>query len=539
MKPRMPIVISSLLIVCLEVVSVANQVWMPDNRDGTYKNPIIFADYSDPDVIRVGDDFYMTASSFNSSPGLPILHSRDLVNWTIVGHALKRQVPEQMFAKPQHGNGVWAPAIRHRNGEFYVYYPDPDFGIYVVRAKSPAGPWSAPSLIKAARGWIDPCPFWDDDGNGYLVFAWAKSRSGINSILTISRLSPDGMKILDDGATVFDGRANHPTIEGPKLYKRKGYYYIFAPAGGVANGWQTVLRSRNIYGPYEDRIVMDAGKTEINGPHQGAWVELKSGESWFIHFQDRGVYGRITHLQPMRWIDDWPVIGVDNDGDGKGEPVLIHRKPNVGRPATIVSPKTSDEFASRRLGLQWQWQANYQNGWMSLQARAGWLRLSAERVPEGATNLWIAPNLLLQKLPGPEFTLTTRIDFGNLTSSEKAGLVVMGMDYAYLAVERGESGFQLANYSCANASEGKSETRVAVSALPARIVVLRVSMSQGGMCEFSFSNDGRVFVPIGERFKARAGKWIGAKIGLFCLGVRSGKGGYADFDWFRFEGRGE
>ena len=514
----------------------ANQLWIPDNRDGTYKNPIIFADYSDPDVIRVGDDFYMTASSFNCAPGLPVLHSRDLVNWAIIGHAIQHQVPKQVFDKPQHGNGVWAPAIRHRNGEFFIYYPDPDFGIYVVKAKNPAGPWSRPILIKSAKGWIDPCPFWDDDGNGYLVFAWAKSRSGINSILTISRLSPDGMKVIDDGKTVFDGRANHPTIEGPKLYKRNGYYYIFAPAGGVTNGWQTVLRSRNIYGPYEDRIVMDKGKTEINGPHQGAWVELKSGESWFIHFQDRGVYGRITHLQPMKWVNDWPVIGVDQDGDGKGEPVLTHRKPDVGKRFVIPGPQTSDEFNSHRLGLQWQWQANYESRWMSLAARTGWLRLMAEPLPERASNLWGAANVLLQKLPAPEFSVTTRIDFGNLRPKEKAGLVVMGMNYSYLAVERGRIGLSACEVFLHQRSRrGCRDAMTAEAEFPGPTVVLKVSMLQGGTCQFSFSSNGRTFIPFGERFKAREGKWIGAKVGLFCLG----NGGYADFDWFRFEAKEE
>ena len=270
--------------------------WIPDNGDGTYNNPIIFADYSDPDVIRVGDNFYLTASSFNSIPGLPILHSMDLVNWKIIGHALRRQPPDIVFLRPQHGNGVWAPAIRFHNNHFYIFYGDPDFGIYMVKSRNAAGPWSEPLLIKPAKGWIDPCPFWDDDGNAYLVHAWANSRSGIKSILTLNRMSADGTKLLDEGRMIFDGRAHHPTIEGPKLYKRNGYYYIFAPAGGVATGWQTVLRAKNIYGPYEDRIVMDRGETEINGPHQGGWVELKSKESWFLHFQDRGAYGRIVHL---------------------------------------------------------------------------------------------------------------------------------------------------------------------------------------------------------------------------------------------------
>jgi len=257
--------------------TAVSKVWVADSGDGTYRNPILYADYSDPDVVRVGEDYYLVASSFNAIPGLPVLHSRDLVNWTIVGHALQRQPPFEVFDKPQHGNGVWAPAIRYHNGEFYIFYPDPDYGIYLVKAKQPMGPWSEPLLIKAAKGWIDPCPFWDDDGKAYLVTAFARSRAGIKSILVISRMSPDGTSLLDNGVMVFDGHDHDPTVEGPKLYKRNGYYYVFAPAGGVESGWQLALRAKNINGPYERKVVLAQGKTSINGPHQGAWIETPSG----------------------------------------------------------------------------------------------------------------------------------------------------------------------------------------------------------------------------------------------------------------------
>ncbi len=511
-------------------------VWMPDNGDGAFKNPIIFADYSDPDVVRVGDDFYLTASSFNVAPGLPILHSKDLVNWKIIAHVFQRQPPFDVFKKPQHGNGVWAPAIRYHKGEFYIYYPDPDFGIYLVKAKHPAGPWSKPLLVKAAKGWIDPCPLWDDDGNAYLVHAFANSRAGIKSVLYIRRMSPDGTKVFDEGKMVFDGRANHPTIEGPKLHKRNGYYYIFAPAGGVPTGWQTVLRSKNIWGPYEDKIVMDQGATAINGPHQGAWVELQSGEHWFIHFQDRGAYGRIVHLQPMKWVDDWPVIGVDADGDGKGEPVLTHQKPNVGRSYPATAPETSDEFGAKRLGLQWQWHANYEESWMSLAARTGRLRLFSVAVPDKAFNLWPVPNLLLQKLPAPEFTVTTRAEFGGLGVGEKAGLLMMGMDYSYLAVERTANGFRLVKISCKDAIKEGREVEEGKVELKSTTLLLRVQVGDGAVCRFSYSVDGQKFVPLGEPFTAREGRWIGAKVGLFSLaGEGARASGYTDFDWFRFE----
>ena len=199
--------------------------------------------------------------------------------------------------------------------------------------------------MKEAKGWIDPCPFRDADGSLWLVHAWAKSRAGFNGILTVHRLSPDGLSVVDEGVNVFDGGTRHPTIEGPKLYRRGEWVYIFAPAGGVKTGWQTVLRSRSVLGPYEERIVLAQGPTEVNGPHQGALVDTPSGESWFVHFQDRGPYGRITHLQPVTWRDGWPVIGEDPDGDGTGQPVLVHALPGRRpRRAPGYVRRLSDEF---------------------------------------------------------------------------------------------------------------------------------------------------------------------------------------------------
>ena len=169
--------------------------------------------------------------------------------------------------------------------------------IGAIKTRDPKGSWSKPVLVKAGKGMIDPTPLWDEDGKVYLIHAYAGSRSGVNSILVICELNAEGTEVISDPVMVFDGNdgKNH-TVEGPKLYKRNGYYYIFAPAGGVATGWQLVLRSKNIYGPYESKIVMAQGKTTINGPHQGGWVDTNTGESWFVHFQDQGAYGRVIHL---------------------------------------------------------------------------------------------------------------------------------------------------------------------------------------------------------------------------------------------------
>jgi beta-xylosidase len=545
--PRVSTLLFALVLIQSPVIAqfphVGEAVWVPDNGDGTYKNPVIYADYSDPDVIRVGDDYYLTSSSFSHFPGLPILHSKDLINWKIIGHAVDRY-PGEEFNVPQHGKAIWAPAIRYHNGEFVIYFGDPDRGIFMTRAKNPAGPWEELQLIRKVTGWIDLCPFWDDDGNAYIVHAFANSRVGIKSILAINRMNKEGTQILDDGVVVFVGHANHPTIEGPKLYKRNGFYYIFAPAGGVKPGWQTVLRSKNIFGPYEDKIVLEQGSTNVNGPHQGAWVTTQGGEDWFFHFQDRYAYGRIVHLQPMRWENDWPVIGVDRDNDGIGEPVATFRKPNVGTSYSIQVPQTSDEFDSTALGLQWHWEANYQRGWFSTKARKGWLRLYSQQPTRPYRNLWNVASLLSQKMPAPSFSVTTNLDFAPQSSGERAGLIVFGMDYAYIAIEKSSGGYRLIQAVCTRAESGSPEEIKDSAPLLSPAVVVRVTVRPENkqeiiprvLCQFSYSANGRDFTSLGKEFVAREGQWVGSKVGLFTMaGKKGAKAGYVDIDWFRVE----
>ncbi|MCW3091703.1 MAG: glycosyl hydrolase 43 family protein [Ferruginibacter sp.] len=514
-----------------------SKVWVPDLGNGTYKNPVLNADYSDPDAIRVGDDFYLVSSSFEDIPGLPILHSKDLVNWKILTHALKRQPPFEHFSKTQHGNGVWAPSIRFHNREFYIYYPDPDFGIYVVKAKNAAGPWSDPVLVEAGKGLIDPCPLWDDDNKNYLVHAYAGSRAGIKTIIVVKRLNEDGTKTTDAGKLVYDGHETDPTIEGPKFYKRNGFYYIFAPAGGVSTGWQLVLRSNNIYGPYERKVVMDQGTSKVNGPHQGAWVTTQTGEDWFLHFQDKEAYGRVVHLNPMKWINDWPVIGVDKDGDGKGEPVAVYKKPNVGKTYPVQTPAESDEFNSTELGLQWQWMGNPEATWLFTDAANGMLRLFSDRI-DSVANLWFAPNVLLQKFPADSFQVTTKLTFKpNLKlGDEKAGLTIMGMSYANIALKNKKDGIYLVHTLCKEAEKGKTENETIIAKATNATVYFRVRVKTGGKCQFGYSFDGDTFANAGDPFTAEVGKWIGAKFGIFCTRLlQTNDSGFADFDWIRVE----
>lgn len=552
---RLAQTLSLCLLMTLPAVAQKNyvsEVWVADQGNGTYKNPILYADYSDPDACRVGDDYYMTSSSFNCLPGLQILHSKDLVNWTIIGAAVPYALPPiEAVERPEHGNRVWAPCIRHHDGEFYIFWGDPDQGAFMVKAKDPKGPWTEPVLVKPGKGIIDTSPLWDDDGKVYMVHGYAGSRAQLKSILGICELTPDASKAITQSRIIFDGHESHETIEGPKFYKRNGYYYIFAPAGGVPTGWQTVLRSKNIYGPYESKDVLHQGNTKINGPHQGAWVDTTTGEDWFLHFQDVGAYGRITHLQPMKWVNDWPVIGVDKDGDGCGEPVLTYKKPNVGKTYPICTPQESDEFDGFTLSPQWQWHANINEKWAFFDGGKGNVRLYSYPVVKEYKSLWDVANLMLQKTPADNFVATMKLTFKPTKkyTGERTGLVVMGMDYAGLILENTEKGLVLSQVACMKADRGGTEQVNASTDLKDGTVYLKVQFradgkkigaSEGGhdlvvMCDFSYSLDGKKFQKFGQPFQAKEGKWIGAKIGTFCTrpAITINDGGWSEVDWFR------
>ncbi len=533
---KITLLVIMLLVSVVTYAQTISKTWVADNGDGTYKNPILNADYSDPDAIRVGDDYYLISSSFNEIPGLPILHSKDLVNWTIIGHALQVQPPEEAFSKVQHGNGVWAPSIRYHNNEFFIYYPDPDYGIYLTKAKNILGPWSAPVLVQAGRGLIDPCPLWDDNGKVYLVHALAGSRAGFKSVVLVKELNATGDKVIGNAVLVYDGHEVDGTIEGPKMYKRNGYYYIFAPAGGVSTGWQTILRSKNIYGPYERKVVLEQGTTTTNGPHQGAWVQTQTGEDWFLHFQDKDAYGRVVHLEPMKWVNDWPVMGVDNDHNGIGEPVMVYKKPNVGKKYPVVTPGESDEFNDSKIGQQWQWAANTKLNWSYCYPAKSVLRMNSVLKPDTAKNLWDIPNILTQKFPAEEFTATAKFLFTPKTNGEKFGLIVLGMSYADIAITKKADGLYLSYTKCIDAEHGKPEIETELTKIPAGDLYFKVKVSKGAVCTFSYSSDGKTFTDIPETFKAAPGKWIGATMGLFCTRTQViNDAGFAEVDWFRVE----
>ena len=543
--------IFSVCLLLLATMAMAQQdyrseVWSPDNGDGTYTNPVINADYSDPDVCVVGDDYYLTASSFQCIPGLPVLHSKDLVNWEIIGYAVKQLQPREVFDTPSHGNGIWAPSIRYHNGEFYIYWGDPDFGVFMVKTKDPAGEWSEPLCVIPGKGMIDTCPLWDDDGRCYLVNGWANSRSRFASVLTVRELNAEGTKPISEPVIVFDGNGTeNRTCEGPKFYKRDGWYWIMCPAGGVPTGFQLAMRAKTPYGPYEAKKVLAQGKTAVNGPHQGGWVHTAMGEDWFLHFQDKECYGRVVHLQPVTWKDNWPVMGVDKDGDYCGEPVVTYRKPKTRGGWKVVNPVETDEFSSNRMGLQWQWQANY-NQMFGMPTAFGTFRVYNHKHRTDAVNLFDVPNMLLQKTPADNFTATTKIRLTSKADNQMGGLIMMGLDYSALVAKRVGDEFVLQQLVCHAADKNKPETATTIATLQPTEkdvidykpgihldIYLRMVVADG-KCKFYYSLDGRKFRAAGEEFKMREGKWIGAKIGLVSVEPDGNTDrGWVEADWFR------
>lgn len=465
-------ILSTLLLSCMITPALIAQVnekvltaW-GDQGNGTYINPVLNADYSDPDAIRVGDKYYMVASDFHFM-GMQVLESSDLVNWTLIAQLYDRLDFPKWDTNERYAGGSWAPAIRYHDGKYWVFFCTPHEGLFMTQATDPRGPWSPLHLVEKVEKWEDPCPFWDDDGQAYL----GRSKHGAGPII-IHKMSPDGKRLLDEGRIVYTG----PVAEGTKIHKRDGYYYLSIPEGGVERGWQTVLRSRNIYGPYEKRVVLEQGMTGVNGPHQGAMVDTPEGEWWFLHFQQFNPIGRVVHLQPMHWRDGWPVIGVDQDMNGIGEPVPgwrmpgwkpaksktedsgnNNKKPNSSSVANTgnsnnnsddknyrihkqennsqsigSSTLTIDDFNTPDLALQWQFNHNPVDDAWSLTERKGFLTLHA--LP--AESFIKARNTLTQKSVGYLGEFTVKLNVSALKDGDHAGLACMGKTNHQLGVKK-------------------------------------------------------------------------------------------------------
>ena len=482
-----------------------------DQGNGTYINPILNADYSDPDVIRVRDKYYMIASDFHFL-GMQVLESSDMINWKLISQIYHHFDFPGWDNNQQYAGGSWAPSIRYHDNKFWVFFCTPKEGLFMSNAVNPSGPWSPLHLVKKVEKWEDPCPFWDEDGQAYL----GRSRHGAGPII-IHKMSADGTRLLDEGMTVYTG----PVAEGTKIFKKDGYYYLSIPEGGVGTGWQTILRSKNIYGPYEKKVVLEQGSTTINGPHQGAIVDTPDDQWAFFHFQHHHALGRVVHLQPMHWENDWPVIGVDFDRNGIGEPVYVCQKPIESK--TIFAPQTDDDFSTPNLSLQWQFNHNPTDHAWSLSAHPGSLTLKALK----SSTFRLARNTLTQKIMGNISEATIAMDFTEIADGQRCGLACMGKINNVLGIkmEKGQKYLYTSN----------DTTEISTTFPNGNQIYLRVSIDMTNQkFQYFYSTDNIRFIPYGTSFFIPFGFWKGARIALYCYNKEQ-EAGTASFQWFKYK----
>lgn len=505
--------------------------WYDDERwgdqgDGTFANPVLNGDYSDPDVIRVGNKYYMTCSEFHYI-GMNILASDDMVNWKIIGRIFNSIDLPGYSDMGKYGGGTWAPALRYHDGKFWMFVCTPNEGLFMSTATDPAGPWSPLHCVKSVSGWEDPCPFWDDNGQAFL----GRSQLGAGPII-LHKMSPDGKSLLDDGTKIYEG----PVAEGTKLFKKDGLYYLSIPEGGVSTGWQTVMHATNIYGPYEGKRVLEMGSTRVNGPHQGALVDTPEGEWWFYHFQSTEPQGRVVHLQPVTWKDGFPEIGTDYDKNGIGEPMKICRKPNTGVRQTPFAPQSDDDFESATLGLQWQFNHNPHNAYWSLTDKPGWLEIKTQK----AGKLRDAKNQFTQKTMGNKGVVTVKIDFSQLAAGGRCGIECIGNRFVGAGVAMNTSGGKpKAQLYFENNGEAKLLTNI--TAVMDQGIYIRLEIDAlHNKHHYAYSLDGTDYTAFGDEFESGSGDWKGSRIGLYAYSTLDLKGSaYFDSFTYAFDGPGK
>ncbi|RQO65242.1 beta-xylosidase [Pedobacter sp. KBW06] len=494
-----------------------NTAYTPDNGNGTFTNPLMWGDWPDPDVIRVGDDFYLISTSMHYVPGSPIARSKDLVNWEMAGYAVPRYDDDPRYDM-KGGNaylkGSWANTIRYHNGTFYVGFCTPNISrtepgcFSMCTAKDVKGPWTR-TIFKEYM--YDPGLFFDDDGKVYVAHGQER--------LFITELNADGLSVKTPRKEIYNNK-EYPYLEGSHLYKINGKYYLMSTTGGK-KGREICLRSDDIYGPYESKeVIRDDHTYPGNGLHQGGMVQMKDGSWWFIIMQDRGAIGRVPNLEPVTWVDGWPMLGEN----GKG--VETYKKPDVGKTYPIVVPATSEDFAAAKLGLQWQWNHNPDDQKWSLNERKGYLRLKAGK----AAKLSEARNTLTQRVQGPFSSGTVEMDVSGLKDGNIAGFGIFELPYAFVAIQQKDR-----QQSIIMMNADRTVTSIPFKG---KKVWFKSNVTHIGFkASFAYSIDGKKYQPIGDTLNMALGlNWTANRFALFNYSTEdSGIDGHADFNWFRFD----
>ena len=505
-----------------------------DQADGTYRNPVLNADFPDSDVVEHNGTYYMISSKNHMSPGMVILESKDLVNWSLIGHVYDKLSWEPMYGPDEMAGyrwGVWAGDLAWHDGRWYCYMIDTQSGLYVTSAPDIRGPWDRPICMLKKQQWTDPAVFWDDDERqAYLVCNWGRASQNIKKglhELRLFKMSWDGKKLLDEGKVVYEG----PRSEAAKIMKINGMYYIatidWLTTDGTPDRKQVMLRSKNIYGSYERKVVMERGNGFDRSACQGSLLQVPDGSWWFIHQLVQNCpnpfQGRPQCLEPVTWQDGWPIPGKDVDGDGIGEPVWTAKKPIAGYP--IIAPQTDDEFDSDTLGPQWEWNHNPRDDRWSLTERPGWLRLRAS-VPVGKGDFQGASNTISQRIMGTgKGTVITKLDLSGMRPGQQGGFVRFSDIYHLFGVR----------------TDGNNVRRLFLDAngqvtdgpvIETTTLWIRTA-NDGDLAHFAYSTDGTTFIRFGAEFTIKFGNWCGDRLGFFCWNNKNE--GCIDVDYFHYD----
>ncbi|MBN1404256.1 MAG: glycoside hydrolase 43 family protein [Opitutales bacterium] len=520
MKLRIAASYSALAACAILALPTAASAWQSDNGDGTFTNPPLYADYPDPDIIRVKDDFFFVTTTFVNSPALRLLHSKDLVNWEIVTHIIPRLDGNPKYDLEDGGDyrrGMFAPSLRYRDGVFYVAVTPVGQATRIYRSEKPEGPWTFREIGVEA---FDPALHFEPDGSAYILSSACSD--GTLSLFTLN----EGL----DAVTAQENIYFNKGAEGSKLIRRGEWYYLFNAIPSRLG--MTVSRARDLRGPWETRNQIDTQ----SGGHQGALVDLPDGRWYGFAHRDSGAIGRMTQISPIYWEDDWPVWGTP---DAPMQVPAVAAKPVQGQ--AVAQPETSDEFDSPRLGLQWAWNHNPDNSLWSLAQRQGWLRLKATKADE----LWTARNTITQKGQGPWSSAVVKMDLSNLRPGDVCGFGSLGKFCGGIVVFCEQDGsLSLGMEIVEDTPEGRF-VRNSAARLPLErgIVYLRTKMDfEAASARCSYSLDGLTWTEHGGVFPLaydwRTGTFQGPQYAVFCYNAAP-DGGYVDVDWFHFSDRRE
>ena len=516
--------------------------WTADNGNGTFSNPLFFDEFSDPDMIRVGSDYYLTGTTMHTSPGLPVLHSKDLVNWTLLSYASDRLDLGTEFrlenGKDIYGRGIWAPSFRHHNGVFYIFANVTGFPTLVYTASKPTGPWKRTTM---KRGFHDLSVLFDDDGKKYIAWGYRDIRiAQLND--TLDDIIP-GTERAPFGQDSIMG-------EGAHFLKINGMYYIISAwyAGGFR---MPCARAKSPFGPYEIldsistgeafgitqgyRLRSDkGGKFDISAPdprrdgiataiHQGGIVDTKNGEWWGYSMMDANSIGRLTCLSPITWQDGWPMFGLPGN---IGRTPRTWVKPTTGARTKPTAPYTrSDSFKGPKLANVWQWNHHPDDSKWSLKTRRGWLSLTPQQAPD----FWHAKNTLTQRAIGPKSTATVTLDSTKLAPNDVAGLALLNHPYAWIGARCTASGeHQLLMFH----QESGKETIIPLARPIVHIRVVCDFLTE--RAQFEWSLDEKTWEGLGAQFRMvfQLRTFQGIRYALFAYNTLGNSGGRADFSNF-------